>query len=87
MKRIMLLGSLQDTARAVVRRLKLLTDSVVTYKHMSCATHILAYVWFALGLVPNGCTPQLLHGYFQLGNVTSRVRSVGMIGTIEELTW
>ena len=83
----MLVGSLQDTVRAVIRRLKRLIDGVVTYKHMSCVTPILAYVWFALGLLPNGCTPQLLLGYFQLGNITSRVRSVGVIGTIEELTW
>ena len=72
---------------AVVRPLKQLTDCIMTYKHIRCVAHILAYVRFALGLLPNGCTPQLLHGYFQLGNITSQVRSVGVTGTIKELTW
>ena len=83
----MLVGSLQDTVRAVIRGLNQLMDSIVTSQLMRCVSHILAYVWFVLGLLPNGCTLQLLHGYFQLGNVTSLVRSVGVTGTIEELTW
>ena len=68
-KRISLVSSLQDTVSAFIRRLKQLTNSVVMYKHMRCAAQILAYVFFALGLLLNGSTPQLLHGYFQLGNV------------------
>ena len=63
-KRIGLVGSLQDTVRAVIKRLKRRTGGGLTYKHMRGVSLILAYVWFALGLLPNGCTPQLLHGHF-----------------------
>ena len=41
-KRIVLVSSLQDTVRSVVRRWKRLTNIVLTYEHMRCAAQILA---------------------------------------------
>ena len=40
-KRIVLVGSLQDMVRTVVRWLKRLRNSVVMCKHIRCAAHIL----------------------------------------------
>ena len=41
-KRTVLVSSLQDTIRTVVRRLKRLMNSVVMYNHLCCVAHILA---------------------------------------------
>ena len=53
-KNIVLVGWFQDTLRTVIRWLKRLTNSIVTYEHMRCADYILAYICLSLGLLSNG---------------------------------
>ena len=80
-------GSLQDTVRTIIRQLKWLMDSILTYEHMRlCCPYSclgMVFAWIAFEWV----NPTAVAWILQFGNIASWVRSVGVIGTFKELAW